>query len=164
MLNLKALQPSPVLFSPVLLPERDLKPIAVFNVPVVDESSVLNPNEVLLVIVSRYPERTLFTLMINGLASSVPIKFVAESIPEFPDKLHPLEATIVCQLGVAGVPIFTSNWFLTVSNTSNPLAGLAIVATAAELMRGISRPFVPLLISRMALLSGVVVPIPTFCE
>src|SRR5436190_11137609 len=162
-LNLNAPQPRPVLFSPVLLPERDLKPMAVFQVPVVDESSALNPKDVLLVIVSTYPERTLFTFMINGLASRVPIKLVAESVPELPDKLHPLVATMVSQSGAAAVPIFTINWFFNVSNTSNPLAGLVIAVIAAELIRGISRPFVPPLISRMALLSGVVVPMPIFC-
>ena len=143
-----------MLFSPFLFPESDLKPIAVFAIPVVEESSVLKPNAVLLVKVSTYPERTLFTLMINGFVLSVPMKFVAESIPLFPVKLHPLEATMVCQLGIAAVPIFIINWFFAVSKTSNPFAGFTIVITAAEFIRGIRRPFVPLLISSMALLSG----------
>jgi len=154
-LNLKAPQPSPVLFSPVLLPVRDLKPIAVFQVPLVDESSALKPNEVLFVMVSTYPERTLFTLMIKGLVSVVPIKFVAQSTPEFPDKLHPLEATMVCQLGVAGVPIFTINWFFIVSNTSKPFAGLVIADTVAVFIRGINIPLELLLTSSIALLSGM---------
>ena len=107
----------------------------------------------------------MLTFIVKGFVSVVPIKFVAESVPEFPDKPQPLFAIIVCQFGTAAVPIFTINWFFVLSNTSNPLAGFTMAIIAAAFIRGIKTPFVILLISSIALLSGALASLfmATFC-
>src|ERR1700730_8602561 len=99
--------------------------------------------------------------MINGFASVVPMKSFAGLIPAFPFMFHPLLATMVCQSGTDGVPMFTINWFLTESYTSKPLAGLLMEVIEAVLILGMSIPFAGLDISIWADASGTVVPTPT---
>jgi hypothetical protein len=50
-----------------------------------------------------------------------------------------------------------------VSRTNNPFAGLLMEAMAAVFILGINNPLLLLLISSIALASGVVVPMPVFC-
>ncbi|MCE7936096.1 MAG: hypothetical protein DYG96_16100 [Chlorobi bacterium CHB2] len=101
----------------------------------------------------------------SGWPSVVPKKLIAGLVPPLPVRLQnsppPLLAVSTgSQIGAKVVPMLNSIVFESVLKIINPVAGLTIAFRSAVVSRGIRKPAVVVDRSRIADLSGAMVPIP----